>query len=58
MDARLSPEGFVAQRFPQDFNGHGHWIVTSCSDETQLQVTVKSDDEVADWPVLVVANAD
>lgn len=56
MEARLSPEGFVAQRFPQDFNGHGHWIVTSYSDETQLQLTVKSDDEVKDWSVLVAAH--
>lgn len=56
MEARLSPEGFVAQRFPQNFNGHGHWIVTSYSDETQLQLTVKSDDEVKDWSVLVAAH--
>lgn len=54
MDARLSPEGFVAQKLCR--NGVYRWVVTSCTEETDLQVTLKSDEEVEDWPQLVVAD--
>lgn len=53
MEARLSPDGFVAQKFSRD--GEYQWVVTSYTAETDLQVTLKSADEVKDWPQLVVA---
>lgn len=55
VQARVSPDGFVAQRFPDDFNGHGNWVVTYTNDEGGITVRVVKDDEVADWPRLVPA---
>lgn len=47
--ARRNPDGYVAQRFPRDFNGHGHWLLTYLDEGGNLAVQVFTDDDVADW---------
>jgi hypothetical protein len=55
-EARMSPDGFVAQRFPeQNFNGQGHWILTFWTLEAGLTLQIFSDEQVADWPPLSLA---
>jgi hypothetical protein len=49
--ARRSPDGFVAQRFPESFNSRGHWLVTRMG-PSGLEVEVFDDPAVADWPEL------
>jgi hypothetical protein len=47
---KLSPDGFVAQRFPEtNFNGQGHWILTYLDPDNGLTVQIFSDEQVADW---------
>lgn len=54
-EARISPTGFIAQRFPeQNFNGHGHWILTYWTREAGLNVQALSDAQVSDWVPLTV----
>jgi hypothetical protein len=53
---RLSPDGFVAQWFPENFNNHGHWVVTSWAEDTGLTLAVKSDTDVEEWPELIRAD--
>lgn len=55
-EARVSPNGFVVQRMPISFNDKGHWLLTYMQDE-QLAVAVYTDDDVQDWPRLVLAEA-
>lgn len=50
---RVSPDGFVAQRFDRDFNGAGNWVLTYLSDHG-IEVKVLNDIAVADWPRLEV----
>jgi hypothetical protein len=51
--ARMSPDGFVAQHFPEcNFNNQGHWILTYLKeypDDVGLTVQIFSDEQVADW---------
>jgi hypothetical protein len=48
--ARMSPDGFVAQHFPEcNFNDQGHWILTYWTADSGLTVQVFSDEQVADW---------
>jgi len=48
--ARMSPDGFVAQHFPEcNFNDQGHWILTYLKDDVGLTVQIFSDEQVADW---------
>lgn len=51
VQARVDPDGFVAQRFDRDFNGHGNWILTYLT-EQGVEIRVLNDDEVASWPQL------
>ena len=52
--ARVNPDGFVAQRFAQDFNGHGHWVLTYLDVQVGgLTVKILDDEAVADWTELV-----
>lgn len=54
VQARVDPEGFVAQRFEHDFNDHGHWVLTYLDDSVGgLTVRILDDAAVADWPELV-----
>jgi hypothetical protein len=54
VSARVNPDGFVAQRFAQDFNGHGHWVLTYFDIQVGgLTVKVLDDEAVADWTELV-----
>jgi hypothetical protein len=50
--ARVNPEGFVAQRFDRDFNGHGNWVLTHIA-KGALAIQVFTDEEVADWAPLM-----
>lgn len=52
IEARRAPDGYVAQRFPQDFNGHGRWLLAYWQEDVGLAVRVVPDDEVAGWPEL------
>lgn len=59
--ARVSPEGFVAQRFDVDFEGTGNWVLTTFrpspllgNPANGLQMQAMTDEQVADWPELVV----
>jgi hypothetical protein len=55
IEARLSPRGFVAQRLEESINGKGRWVETFVIDGSSLlNLEVFNDDEVADWPRLVV----
>lgn len=54
LQARLSPDGFVAQRFPFSFNNRGHWLVISAVDG-RITWTVLDDADVQDWPALAAA---
>jgi hypothetical protein len=57
--ARMSPDGFVAQRFPeQNFNGHGHWVLTYLQENVGLTVQIFSDEQVADWSPLTLTARD
>jgi hypothetical protein len=47
---RISPDGYAAQRFEQDFNGHGHWLLTYMDEGNNLAVRALTDDEVSAWP--------
>jgi hypothetical protein len=49
---KRSPDGFVAQRFAQDSNGHGHWLVARIG-PGGLEVEALNDEQVADWLPLV-----
>ncbi len=49
VQARVNPDGFVAERFDHDFNGHGHWVLTYFDDVAGLTVKVFDDAAVADW---------
>lgn len=49
--ARRSPDGFVALRFPESFNGRGHWLVARTVPRG-FEVEAFDDLEVADWPEL------
>jgi hypothetical protein len=51
VQARVSPKGFVAQRMPIDFNGHGHWFLPGVRNG-ELVVSALTDDEVKGWPAL------
>jgi hypothetical protein len=54
LGVRIDPAtGYVAQKFPRDFNGHGSWLLTYIDDNDNLAVRALSDDEVRDWPELV-----
>lgn len=53
-DARLSPRGFVAQRMEEDINGKGHWVETFATEGSYMNLEVFNDEEVADWPRLVL----
>lgn len=55
VQARVNPDGFVAQRFDADFNGRGHWLLMHIVDEVGLTATVLTDEEVQDWVVLAAA---
>jgi hypothetical protein len=50
--AKRSPDGFVAQRFPHDFNDHGHWLLTYWQEGVGLAVETFNDEQVVDWPAL------
>jgi hypothetical protein len=57
--ARMSPDGFVAQRFPeQNFNNQGHWILTYWTPDKGLTVQIFSDEQVADWSPLTLTARD
>jgi hypothetical protein len=55
--ARMSPDGFVAQHFPEcSFNNQGHWVLTYLKDDVGLTVQIFSDEQVATWlPLLLTA---
>jgi len=60
IQARVSPEGFVAQRFDVEFEGNGSWILTAYrpnplmgNPANGLQMQAFSDEDVADWVELV-----
>jgi hypothetical protein len=58
-EARMSPDGFVAQCFPEhNFNGQGHWILTFWTAEAGLTVQIFSDEQVADWSPLSLTARD
>jgi hypothetical protein len=50
--AKRSPDGFVAQRFPESFNGRGHWLVTRMG-PGGLEVEVFDEPAVDEWPDLL-----
>ena len=52
VQARVSPEGFVAQRLTDD-QGQPRWILTSMVPGAGLTVSLLDDDEVAGWPHLL-----
>lgn len=52
--ARVSPDGYVAQRFDRDMVGDKRWVLTHLG-SGGLSIQVLSDDEVADWPRLTYA---
>jgi hypothetical protein len=54
IEARLSPRGFVAQRLEENINGKGRWVETFVIDGSSLLNLEVFNDEVADWPRLVV----
>jgi hypothetical protein len=47
-----SPDGWVAQRFPEAFTEGRYWLLTYRGTDGNLTVQALSDDEVADWPRL------
>lgn len=53
-EARLSPRGFVVQRMEKDINGKGHWVETFATEDSYMNLEVFNDEEVADWPRLVL----
>ena len=50
--AKLSPAGFVAQRFDHGLDTVAWWVETFLDDNGVINVRVLQDDEVADWPDL------
>lgn len=50
--ARMSPDGFVAQHFPEgDFKDP--WVLTYWTPNSGLTVEVFSDEQVVDWVPLI-----
>ncbi len=54
MKPRMSPEGYVAQRFTAP-DGVEQWVLLHWLDDAGLTLTLKTDEEVAKWPELVEA---
>jgi excisionase family DNA binding protein len=55
VQARLSPDGFVAQRVGHGENGSGRWVLATLDLDGGVYVRACSDDEVSDWPHLGIA---
>lgn len=51
-DVARSPDGFIAQRFPDGVFTGGHWFLSYLDEDKRLTVRVLDDDEVAGWPRL------
>ena len=53
--ARLSPDGYVAQRMDDSINGQGNWLLTYADKENvQIGLQVFTDEQVSDWPLLTL----
>lgn len=50
--ARVSPDGFVAQRWPEPVNGP-HWVLIRADRNDQMELKVLTDDDVTNWTRMV-----
>lgn len=55
--ARVNPDGFVAQRFDDEFNGRGNWLLMSVVNGN-LQASVHTDEDVRSWAQLFTKPSD
>lgn len=51
-EARVGPDGYIAQRMPFSINGKGHWLLTASTVGELWRAF--SDEQVSDWPELVL----
>lgn len=52
-EARVNPQGFIAQRLPQ-LSTDTPWLLVTADDDGPLNLQALTDDDVATWPQLTV----
>ena len=52
-EGRVSPDGFIAQRWPVPVNDR-RWVLLRVDAHEQMELKVLTDADVADWPQLVL----
>lgn len=56
-EARMNPNGWVAQLWPLTAGDGKNWLLTAPNKDGQIVVTRLTDEDVADWPLLLVEGA-